>query len=210
MGAKWEIEMPEFLDRLGRSEESFVSDLCLPDVHSVQHIVPLRHLKYVHAMIPMRNEILRWLVSRIKTMDGQEPFKRASIEIHRVAPGQLLVGQRFVYRENYQALLETLSDLLRQFAVGNGFSDLGAHFIFGIDKDDIPSLACYMPPLIEQHSEGLVVMDGIHRGYVAKQLGATENAIFIKGVSVPFPCELHEWSDVCLVGLVEKPVRYIF
>ena len=90
------------------------------------------------------------------TLNGFKPFGKAEIEMRKVDPSQLKIGQKYVYRENYQNLLETLPNLFGKFAITGGISDLGAYFVFGPDKDGVPSMACYIPPFIEQHGAELI------------------------------------------------------
>lgn len=204
---EWEIETWEFLTRVDcHGWELFNKRLCLPDFKKVQRIVPLRYLADItSAPIPMTMEMLWNLIWRVRTIDGQMPFVRATIELRKVDPHQLKIGQKFVYRENYQSLLENLTGLFGKFAISSGVSELGAYFVFGKDKDGFRAMACYIPPIIEQHNADLVIMDGIHRSYITKQLGSTISGIIVRNVAIPFPCGLHPWEDIRVIGLSEKP-----
>ena len=202
---EWEIEKSEFLRRLGCGEADFQKLLYLPDIRVVKRVVPLRHLKAVDSILPITRDMLFGLVSRIATVSGEKPFLDSQLQLCKMDPNHLKIGQRFVYRENYQSLLEELPDLFGKFVVGTGLNDLGAYFVFGEDLDGLPALACYIPPLIEQHGPELIIMDGIHRAFIVKQTGAAINAIIIRNVSVPFPCGMHPWSDIRVIGLADKP-----
>lgn len=203
---EWEIEKQEFLRRLDCSERTLRENLCLPNFKNVKRVVPLRYLANITATpIPMTNAMLSGLISRIRTMDNQRPFSNIVITLRKVDPNLLHIGQRFAYRENYQSQLENLAGLFGRFAIPSGISELGAYFIFGEDQDGIPAMACYTPPIIEQHGSDLVIMDGIHRNYITKQIGSTINSIIVRGVTVPFPCGLHPWEDIQVISLSEKP-----
>ncbi len=203
---EWEIEKEEFLRRLECGEKTFRENLCLPNFKNVKRVVPLRYLKSITtAPIPMTIEMLLKFISHIRTLDNQKPFLRATVELRKVDPNHLKIGQKFVYRENYQSLLENLTCLFRRFAIPSGVSELGAYFIFGEDNDGLPALACYLPPIIEQHGTDLIIMDGIHRDYITMQIGGTVNAVIVRKVALPFPCGPHSWEEINVIGLTEKP-----
>ncbi len=48
-------------------------------------------------------------------------------------------------------------------------------------------------------------MDGIHRNYIAKQAGLAINAILVNSVSLPFPCDPRNWSEIQVISLADKP-----
>ena len=150
--------------------------------------------------------MLLYLLRRIRTLGGQTLFENIRIQMVRVDPRHLKVGQKFVYRENYQKLLEEVPDVFKRFMVtAGGLGDLGAYFTFGFNGDDCYSMACYLPPLVEKQGSDLVIMDGIHRNYIAKQSGLAINVILVEDVALPFPCEIRCWSDVRVIPLAEKP-----
>ncbi len=202
---KWEIEKEKFLERLGISEREFRKKLCIPDLKRVETIVPLRYMRQIDAISPLSFEMLKCLLSRMKTLGGVPAFENADFQLCKIDPQHLKIGQRFVYRENYQNLLESLPALLGKFVLSSGIGDLGSYFIFGEDMRGIQALACYMPPIIEQHGSDFVVMDGIHRNYIAKQLGKTLSSIVVANPSVPFPCSPKSWSEIKVISLSEKP-----
>lgn len=203
----WFIPPNEYLSRLGLSLNEFVRELRLPDVSNVTQIVPLRMIRRVTSPpIPISQDLLVRLLRRVRTMDNQLPFLGASFLTLKIDPRHLKVGQRFIYRENYLRLMENIPDLFHQFPSGNGYlSDLGAYFIFGETETKEYALACYIPPLIEQHGEHLAIMDGVHRDFIVKQAGSTINAVLIRGVEIAFPCSMHGWEDTKVIPLSEKP-----
>lgn len=204
MKPEWEIGKREFLERLGCSESEFAEHLALQKLTGAERIVPLKHLRKATSATPIPFQLLGKLLKRVKTVNGELPFKNATFELSSFNPNHLLVGQRFVYRENYQNLLEELPGLFENFAIPSGVTQLGAFFFMGRDRDGGNSMALYLPPIVEQH-EDLVMMDGIYRNYLARQLGTTMCAIVIKSPSVPFPCEPHRWQDIRVISIAEKP-----
>lgn len=209
MATTWEIPTEDYFERIHLDIAEFEKQLHLPDLGHVTKIVPLRRISEIHSLIPITSEMLTYLVRRISTLDGGLPYKNASIQMVKVDPRQLKIGQKYVYRENYQKLMEEVPGILRNFMVtSGGLSDLGAYFVFGINGDtDALCLACYLPPIIEQHSWGLPVMDGIHRNYISKQSGGTPNSILVRNVELPFPCDAQNWSKIEIIPLADKPDR---
>lgn len=204
--AQWQIDPQEYLRRLNLKQEEFKQRLRLPDIDGISKIISLRDLKVVQSLIPIDSELVLYLLRQIKTLDGQMPFRNIRIQMVRVDPRHLKVGQRFEYRENYQKLLERVPDIFRRFMVtAGGLGDLGAYFVFGFNGDDLYSMACYLPPIVEKQTGDLVIMDGIHRNYIAKQAGLAVNAIFVEGVGLPFPCGIRDWSEVTVIPLADKP-----
>jgi len=109
-----------------------------------------------------------------KTLDGRLPFQNSTIRQIVVNPHQLKIGQKYAYRENYQKLLENISGVFSDFfGEWQGLGNLGAYFIFGFNSGGQYSMACYIPPIIEIHGSKPLIMDGIHRNYIARQTGLT-------------------------------------
>lgn len=202
---EWKIEKDEFLRRLHCTEEDFKKELCLPDIASVHHIVPLRYLANIDAAIPLKTKILFKLLRKIPTVDGQYPFETAEFNLCKLDSRNLKIGQKFVYRERYQKILEELPNVFSEFSVASGFSELGAYFFFGSDLNDTESMAFYIPPIIERHNTDLVIMDGIHRNYISKQSNPVLSSVVISNASVSFPCGMRSWSDIQIINLSKKP-----
>ena len=203
---EWRIDQDEYLKRLSFSKKDFKDCLKLPTIKNITQILPLRDIKTIESLIPISFEMLCYLIRRIKTLDGRLPFKDVKMKMVKIDPHQLKIGQKFAYRENYQKLLEEVPGIFNRFLVNTGgLGDLGAFFVFGMDQNNSYSLACYIPPIIEKHGSDLVVMDGIHRNYIAKQTGIALNAIILENVSLPFPCSAKEWSELQVISLTTKP-----
>lgn len=203
---EWQIESKEYLTRLGLGVDDFEQQLRLPRIKEVQHILPLRDIVTVESLVPMPTDLLLYLIRKIRTVSGELPFPSATIRMTKIDPRILKIGQRFVYREIYQSLLEDVPDLFHRFLVSaGGLGDLGAYIVFGRDARNIYSLAFYIPPLIEVFGSSLIIMDGIHRNYIAKQSGATLNAILIENIEVPFPCSPRDWSEIQVISMKHKP-----
>ncbi len=204
--AQWQIDPQEYLKRMGLKREDFDKLLKLPQTDKLIKIIPLREIKNVQSIIPIHSELLLYLVRRIRTLDGQLPFINSEIDQVVVNPHQLKIGQKFVYRENYQNMLENLNGLFENFlGEWGGLGNLGAYFVFGLNGDGYYSMACYIPPIIEVHEAKPLIMDGIHRNYIARQTGLTINALLVKNVIVPFPCSPKNWKEIDVISLNDKP-----
>jgi hypothetical protein len=202
----WQIDPQEYLKRLKLGREDFKKRLKLPDIDSVAKIIPLRDLKVITSLIPIDTELVLYLLRQIRTLDCQMPFRDIDIQMVRIDPRHLKIGQKFVYRENYQKILESVPEVFRQFMVtAGGLGDLGAYFAFGLNGDDRYAMACYLPPVVEKQDRELVIMDGIHRNYIAKQAGLAINVILVEGVSLPFPCGMRDWREITVLPLADKP-----
>ncbi len=207
--ALWTISPQEFVERLNfGSLQDFTKELHLPHIESVTQIIPLRDIKRAESMVHLSIDMVGHLIRRVKTLDGQLPFQNSLVKLTSIDSRHLLIGQRFIYREKYQAMLEEMPNVFSPFAISaGGFGNLGAYFVFGPNGNDAPSMACYLPTIIEKHGASMVIMDGIHRNYITKQMGHVLNAIVIEDVSVPFACGLRPWSEAQVIPLAQKPDR---
>lgn len=206
MPAEWEISFEEYLERIKINPKYFEMHLRLPKIKTIKKVIPLRNIAEITAILPLRKDFLENIIRTITTLNKKEkPFKSSEINLVKAYPNQLKIGQRFVYRENYQKLLEEMPKIFDKFLISSGIYDLGAFIIFGTDAQKNSCLAYYLPPIIEKHEKELVIMDGIHRNFINKQMGHTLNAILINNVSAPFPCSLHSWDEIQIIPLKDKP-----
>ncbi len=204
--AQWHIETDEYLKRLDLDKDSLERKMQLPEIDKIAQIIPLRELKEVRSVVPINSGLLQYLIRRIKTLDGQMPFINATIHQEVVNPSQLKIGQKYVYRENYAKILESMTDIFHSFmGEWGGLGNLGAYFVFGLNGDGNYSMACYIPPIIEIHGKKALIMDGIHRNYIARPFGVTINALIVKNIAVPFPCSPRNWKEISVISLDNKP-----
>ncbi len=202
---EWEISFKDYLRRMRCTPKLFENKLNLPRINDVKKVLPLRNLKNIDSIVPIKKEFLLTIIKKIKTIDGQSPFKDSVIKMIKIDSSHLKVGQKFVYRENYQSMLENLSNIFSDFSIPSGICDLGAYMVFGKDKNRNYCLSYYIPPIIEKHGSDLVIMDGIHRNFINKQVGSTPSVILVENINVPFPCSLHSWDDIKIISLKHKP-----
>ncbi|OGF62804.1 hypothetical protein A2662_02750 [Candidatus Giovannonibacteria bacterium RIFCSPHIGHO2_01_FULL_45_33] len=202
---EWEIGKEEFLKRLGLSGGDLVRRMNLPDLDTAEHIIPLRYMKNVGELSPISWDLAKYLMSKMRTMNGHYPFSEAQISLRKFDPNGLKVGQKFAYEENLSGVLKELPSFFRNYMIPSGISELGAWFVFGRDLEDVPAFSCYLPPIVERHGKNFVIMDGIHRNYIAKQVGVSLNAILAENISVPFPCGMKNWEELSVISLKDKP-----
>lgn len=203
---EWEISFEEYLERIKLNLECFKEQLNLPKINSVKKVIPLRDMLKILSIISIKKDFLEKIIRGIKTIDQTlNPFKSSELGLIKVDPHHLKIGQKFVYRENYQGLLEDMPRIFDEFLTSVGFCDLGAFMIFGLDVRENYCLAYYLPPLIEKHEKEIIIMDGIHRNFINKQIGHTMNAILIEKIGAPFPCSVHSWKEIKIISLKDKP-----
>ncbi|TSC89278.1 MAG: hypothetical protein G01um10143_659 [Parcubacteria group bacterium Gr01-1014_3] len=203
---KWNIARDEYFKRLNLQPIDFLERIRVPKLDRLTAVIPLRDIAVVEAVSVIHKDLLGELIKKITTLDKQNLCAQPRFTITKLDPRSLKIGQKFVYRETYQSIVEHMADKFSDYAMSaRGFSDLGAYFVFGQDTAGAYSMACYLPPIIERHGDDLVVMDGIHRNFLAKQMGITLNAIVLENVSAPFPCAVKSWSEIQVIPVADKP-----
>lgn len=173
----------------------------------VGQIIAPTDLKKIISINAMPIEYLHRLLSKIGTLGAPDNkvYASAKISLGCIDPNLLFLGQKFVYRSNYTAILENFCNLFTDFALPRGFGKLTPFLIIGQDDQNKFALAHYLPPIIEIHQEKLVLLDGVHRSFIAKQSGTNLEGIIIEGVSAPFPCAPKPWNEVSVID--QKPPK---
>lgn len=201
-----EICPSEYLERLYLDRNQFKKRVDPPDIDAVTKIISLKNMKQIQSIIPMNKSILEYIISSIQTEDRQKPFNYCRVELLKLDPRNLFIGQKFIYQEKIQNILEQVPDIFQDFCHGaSGIGDLGAYFVFGTDTENKYCMALYIPPIIEEHGNRLIALDGVHRSYILKQAGSTINAVVVRNVTVPFPSMSVEWGRVEIIKLAERP-----
>lgn len=173
-------------------------------VVSPRHLVP----GSVTAIQVMSRDYLDQLIRNV-TLEGDEakrPYKEADIRLVRMDPSDLMLGQTFVERGKYQAILEEFRQLFGEhFCVTRGIAKLSPLIVFGKTADRRNAIAHYVPPIVEATNGTQFLLDGVHRNFLAMGIGTTIESVLIKGVETPLPCTPQEWSAVQVVN--KKPPR---
>lgn len=170
-------------------------------------VVSLRDLVSVQAIQVMSEEYLLKILCST-TLEGNKSvlaYRGCTIQRTRLDPHNMLVGQTFVEHSKCRRILEHLSNIFDGFCVSRGFAKSIPLVVLGTTSDGFCAIAHYLPPIVEQHNGGIHLLDGVHRCYLAGAVGTTIEAIVLRGVQIPFPCDVNTWGSLRLVD--EKPPR---
>ncbi|OGG72459.1 hypothetical protein A3A38_02130 [Candidatus Kaiserbacteria bacterium RIFCSPLOWO2_01_FULL_53_17] len=172
-------------------------------------IFALRDLAKVLDIRAMSKEYLfRLLLSVTLTGDGKtKVYKDGRIKLLRADPHGLLIGQTFLLRSKYQGILENFPRVFGSFCEVRGMAKLPARIVLGESAEGEQVIAHYVPPILEGNSVSHepLLLDGIHRNFLAMSVGTTLEAIVVHGVSAPFPARPMEWGSISVMN--EKPPK---
>ncbi|MCL5007047.1 MAG: hypothetical protein M1153_02840 [Patescibacteria group bacterium] len=175
--------------------------LCVGGLIGARQVVSLRDLAEVSDLMVMNKKYLEALLCSVRTSSGLAPYRGCrTVSVTQIDPSTLLIGQTFVERGKYTAMMESIGNKFTGFCFQGSLLQRPPLLVFGKDEEGTPSVAHYLPPIIEN---GRNLLDGVHRSYIAQAVSAPLTAIIVSGVDTPFPCELHEWDKVAVVE--EKP-----
>ena len=196
------LALDEFESRTGirKSDFSGIWD-------SADRIVALRDLTTVTGVQAMPWPYLEKLIRGV-TLAGdrtRRPYRDGQIRQLRMDPRGLTLGQTFIQRSKYQALLEHFGDFFRGFCVTNGVAKSTAAIVLGRTADGTPAIAHYLPPIVEEHDGKFILMDGVHRNFLVRCVGTTIESIVVRNVAEPFPCDARPWEEVQVTE--EKPAK---
>jgi len=194
------IPVTAFGERIGRCGRDAV-----PTWNTAEHIVSLRELVSIEAVQPMRRDYLEALMKHVVLAGDTSAhvYRMSTVQTMRVDPHSVLLGQTFIERGKYQRFLEGFEAQFAAFCVPRGMAKLGACIVLGKTADGKYAIAHYIPPIIELSRERAALLDGVHRMYLARQVGTTLETIAVDRVGAPFPADLHGWDKVAVV--TEKP-----
>lgn len=180
-----------------RAEEIVsLRDLNEGEVTAVQ-VMPISYLEALLRNVSLEGDV------------NVKPYANCEFSLVSMDPRSACVGQTFVERSKYQAILEKFELLDGKFCVNGGAAKRNALIIFGVNKDGKEVMAHYLPPIYEvmngNDNGHHFLLDGVHRNFLVKQIGTTIESILIKGVKIPLPCDPGTWQEVRVVS--EKPPR---
>jgi hypothetical protein len=162
-----------------------------------QSVVSLREVGSVRGLLVMPRPYLCQLLRKVTIVGSVYPYENAHFETVRIDPKMLTIGQTFIQRSKYQALLEDFPALFDEFSINTG-AKCTALIVYGETEDGTRVISHYLPPIIEEH-ESLCLLDGIHRNFVVMRVGTTLETIVVRGVKEAFPCTPQPWSSVKVV-----------
>lgn len=194
------IPFSDFQERTGIKKAGLTHNGDVEQIISLRQMVTIKNVQ----VMPF-NYLARLLKNAILQGTEERPYKNCEITTARMDPNSLQIGQTFVQRDKYREFLEDFQDVFKNFCVTKGVAKCTALITFGETKEGIPSIAHYLPPIVEENNGELCLLDGIHRNFLVKMVGTTLETIIIRKVKHPFPCELQTWSSVKIVD--EKPPK---
>lgn len=199
------IEFGEFLKRTGFAKKSFM----FPNVRKIEKVVALRDIRHVLFVSAMSTEYLTHLLRQIGLVgdSSKKVYADANIRRLRIDPNGLYLGQRYVYRPNYTAIMENFKDLFSAFTLPRGLSKLTPQIVFGKDNNGEYALAHYVSPIFELHGGKLIILDGVHRDFIVKNAGTTIEGILIEHIDVPFPCAPQHWDAVSVIDTKPEKIE---
>lgn len=194
------IRLVDFAGRIGMCAKE-----AIPTWGAAESVVSLRELISVEAVQPMRREYLSALMKNVVLAGDatMRVYAASNVQTMRIDPHSVLLGQTFVERAKYQSFLENFEAMFTAFCVPRGMAKLGACIVLGKTADGRYAIAHYIPPIIEIVGDRPTLLDGVHRMFLARQIGTTLETVMVDKVAAPFPADLHEWNKVNIV--TEKP-----
>lgn len=109
--------------------------------------------------------------TRLRGFDQAEVYRHAVLTLEPVEIAMLLPTQTYVLKHIVE-LIEGLADSLGVFSLD------GALIIDGVP---------FLPPIVEESLEGLIINDGMHRVWAARKRGTHINAVVIRNVPPQYP-----------------------
>jgi hypothetical protein len=194
------IPLIDFAGRIGMCTKE-----AIPTWGAAESIVSLRGLVSIEAVQPMRREYLSALMKNVVLAGDatMRVYSASTVQTMRIDPHSVRLGQTFVERSKYQCFLEGFDALFTAFCVPRGMAKLGACIVLGKTADGKYAIAHYIPPIIELIGDKPALLDGVHRMFLARQIGTTLETVVVDRVAAPFPADLHGWDKVSVV--TEKP-----
>ena len=131
------------------------------------------------------------------------PYESATIRLERMRIAEMVPLSKYVLQEQ----LNIVGDLHRRLGiVGVDIFDLASGIMWPEGESE-RAIAC---PIIEYWGqEGLLLVDGIHRVWAARDLGRTElTCAIITDVVVPLVPLPITWAEVKLYSLGQRPAEH--
>ena len=131
-----------------------------------------------------------------------KPYQSTEIKMERVRISDLIPLSKYLLEEQLQ-IISSLHDRLS--FLGLSIFDLECGILWPNGRNE-RAIAC---PIVEQwEREGLLLVDGLHRAYFARDLGQTELACaVIKHVEVPLVPLPVTWEEVRVFPVGQSPIE---
>jgi len=171
------IEREEFFQRTG---------LDLPFDYS--QVISPRQMNKVSRMIVMEKSELEVLMRSIPLVEDHSamPYDGVEIQYCDIDPKRLHVPQTFLLDSKLLFFLNGFGKFYERFCC-NPLSKLQPHYFTGQDNRGVPSLAIYLPPIIERREREDLLIDGNHRSCICGRAGTTITSIVARNPVVDPP-----------------------
>lgn len=165
-------------------------------------VVPLRNLAFVESVRLLNESELARIVRAIPIRSTPiRPYADAQVKLFNVGPGALSIGQTFISEPKVLSMLRMETAFHSYLPAG--VCQMGPFVAYGQECGGQKSLGLYLPPIVEQHKDAAVLLDGIHRNFLCKVSGAMSTTVRITGSGCRLPFEPLSWDDARMVK--EKP-----
>ncbi|MEK9151763.1 MAG: hypothetical protein AAB692_00150 [Patescibacteria group bacterium] len=176
--------------------------------HDAQGVISLRQMAEVYVIQTMPTDYLKSLLYSMPLTgcSTRKPYWGCEFRLQRVDPVSLQVGQTFVERKKCDSLLYAFGDRFKGHCVTHGIAKLTASVVLGCGVDGRPMIAHYVPPIIEESDNRHLLVDGVHRNFLAMNVGTTIEAVVVEHPTEDYPCKPQVWDQVTPVE--EKPPEH--
>lgn len=199
LNARIDLPIEELEDRI-----SYRINASFPE-HGV--VVSPREIESVTKTCIMHHDLLNALIRNIPLRGAPsiKPYSEADVDIALAEPRTFKIGQTFVLKTKVLELMIEMPQRIFDGFCLSGVSAAPPLEMYGIDNQQRPALAFYVPPLLEYHNARPALLDGIHRSYICKGAGTAINAIHLFNIQQPLPYDSISWHDCELSE--EKPPK---
>lgn len=131
------------------------------------------------------------------------PYKDAEISLKDFCPNDLKPAAFYILEEQKDTHRAIRNIFLQKYALD--ILKLQCGLVYRCANQ----IYTMYPPIIEEFNGGCIILDGLHRVALARELKTNITCIFISSVSFdcPFPCLPLEWEQVTLVQVVPRIKR---
>jgi hypothetical protein len=155
----------------------------------------------VSDVVEIPQEELLSALRGVRLRDSEvQPYANARLRIARVDPEALSPAQNYVLEEGVARV-----HALRTALAGHGVDPFELHGGLWLGVAGLPDRIPLLPPVVEQSTEAdgrahLLVSDGLHRVFAARQAAEKINVVLVEGVDEQWPYYAYPveggWSGV--------------
>jgi hypothetical protein len=201
LNESFRIEREEFLRRTGISE-------LVP--YDYRQIISPRQVRNVRAMAVMRKSQLEDLMKSIPLVEDHliKPYNDSQVYFADIDPTRLHVSQTFLLARKILFFLNGFGQFYQKFC-SKSISKLQPHYLLGEDEAGIPSVAIYLPPIIERREKEDLLIDGNHRSCICGGVSTSIVSIVVRDPTVPPPYTGIPWHTNIVNEKPRMEDRYV-